>query len=303
MQDHVSFDLMLKATPFTEGDARIIYFEASNEGIDQQGERVLAKALAESVAIFKAHGNIDIDHMSLLRKGTQEGVESEIGFPVDATINDKRTFVKAQLYAGDSRLARNANMVWESLTAISPPARWYPSVGGSILERGVEVDPLTKAAVNVVKKVRWVNVALSRTPVNQNLGTVSSTPVGTFCKSLNCFVLDKALEASYSTDSASLTGGGALRAQSLDGDHDYDDFKEHVSRHLGRIKKKKVLAGRDGNFADVKVLKSIADFASGSLGLHPSEALAMTARFMSDLFQSAANPVYRLKTPADGGQR
>jgi hypothetical protein len=283
MQDHVSFDLMLKATPFTEGDDRIIYFEASNEGIDQQGERVLAKALAESVAIFKAHGNIDLDHMSLLRKGTQEGVESEIGFPVDATINDKRTFVKAQLYKGDSRLAKNANMVWESLTAISPPARWYPSVGGSILERGVEVDPLTKAVVNVVKKVRWVNVALSRTPVNQNLGTVSATPVGTFCKSLNCFVLDKALEASYSTDSASLTGGGALRTQSLDGEHDYADFKEHVSRHLGRIKKKKVLSGRDGNFADVNVLKSIADFAVGSLGIDPSDAIAMTARFMSDL--------------------
>lgn len=90
MTDHVSFDLFLKATPAEEGGDRIIYFEASNEGVDQQGERVLAKALAESAAIFKAHGNIDIDHLSLLRKGTQVGIESEIGFPVDAVVNDKR---------------------------------------------------------------------------------------------------------------------------------------------------------------------------------------------------------------------
>jgi len=284
MQDHVSFDLMLKATPAMDGGERIIYFEASNEGIDQQGERVLAKALSDSVAIFKAHGNIDLDHLSLLRKGTQEGIEAEIGFPVDAAINDKRTFVKAQLYKGDSRLAANANMVWESLTAISPPARWYPSVGGSILERGVEIDPLTKAAVNVVKKVRWVNVALSRTPVNQNLGTVSATPVGTFCKSLNCFVLGKALEASYSTDSASLTGGGALRTQSLDGAPvSYEDFEEHLARKLRRTKNKKAISGRDGTFSDVNILKSVADFASESLGLEPSDALAMTARFLSDL--------------------
>lgn len=271
-----------------DGGERIIYFEASNEGIDQQGERVLAKALADSVAIFKAHGNIDLDHLSLLRKGTKEGIESEIGFPIDAAINDKRTFVKAQLYKGDSALAANANMVWESLTAISPPARWYPSVGGSILERGVEIDPLTKASVNVVKKVRWVNVALSRTPVNQNLGTVSSTPVGTFCKSLNCFVLDKALEAGYGTDSASLTGGAALRTQSFDGDPvSYEDFEEHVARKLRRTKNKKALAGRDGNFADMKILKSVADFGSATLGIPPAEALSMAARFMSSLNRRA----------------
>lgn len=284
MQDHVSFDLMLKATPATEGDDRIIYFEASNEGIDQQGERVLAKALAESASIFKAHGNIDIDHLSLLRKGTTEGVESEIGFPVDAVINDKRTFVKAKLYKGESRLAKNANMVWESLTAISPPARWYPSVGGSILGRSTQVDPLTKAQVTVVEKVRWTNVALSRTPVNQHVGTVGTTPIGTFCKSLNGFVLSKGLEAGYGTDSASLTGGGALRIQSLHGStSNYFDFCEHLSRAINRLNNRAVLRGRDGNFSDVKVLKSLADFATSSLGIDPADAVAMTARFMSDL--------------------
>ncbi len=287
MQDHVSFDLMLKAMPASEGDDRIIYFEASNEGVDQQGERVLAKALAASAAIFKAHGNIDLDHLSLLRKGTAEGVESEIGFPVDASISDKRTFVKARLYQGESRLARNANMVWESLTAISPPARWYPSVGGSVLGRSKQMDPLTKAEVTVVERVRWTNVALSRTPVNQHVGTVGIAPVGTFCKSLNSFVLSKGLEAGYETDSATLTGGGALRTQSLHGvgggTANYFDFCEHLSRAVNRLHNRKVVAGRDGNFSDVMVLKSLANFASASLGMDSTDAMAMSARFLFDL--------------------
>ncbi len=284
LSEHIRFDTLLKARPATEGDERIIYFEASNEGIDQQGERVLAKALSESADIFIRHGNIDIDHMSLLRKGTQEGIESEIGFPVAAVVDDRRTFVKAQLYKGESRLAANANMVWDSLTAISPPARWFPSVGGSITGRSKQIDPLTKAEVNVITAVRWFNIGLSRTPVNQHLDTVGTAPVGTFCKSLGCFILSKGLEAGYGTDSASLTGGGALRTQSLHGGvSNYFDFCEHVSRAINRLRSRKVVAGRDGTFSDVQVLKSIADFASDSLGMESSEALAMTARFMSDL--------------------
>ena len=291
---------LFKATPVSDGGERFIYFEASNEGVDRQGERVLAKALAESASLYLQNGNVDLDHLSLLRRGTREGVEAEIGFPVAVDIGDSRSFVKAQLFSGTGDLAKNANMVWSSLTELSPPKRWYPSIGGSTLVKSQEVDPETNRPVTVIQKVRWTNVALASAQINQHLGAASVNPVGTFCKSLNCFVLDKALEASYSTDSASLTGGGALRAQSLDGDHDYDDFKEHVSRHLGRIKKKKVLAGRDGNFADVKVLKSIADFASASLGLNPSEAMAMTARFMSDLFVSIRS---QSRLPAENASR
>ena len=276
MQDHVSFDLMLKATPIQEGAERMIYFEASNEGIDQQGERVLAKALSESAAMFKAHGNIDIDHLSLLRKGTPEGIEAEIGYPIDAVINDKRTFVKAQLYQGDSRLAKNANMVWESLTAISPPARWYPSVGGSVLGKSQQIDPLTKASVTVINSVRWTNVALSRTPVNHHIGTVSTAPVGTFCKSLNSFVLSKGLEAGYGTDSAALVGGGALRIQSMDtGIHSYFDFRERLSRDI----------------LDKKVGRDINNYAVSQYGLPKDQAAQWVEKFLSGV-QAARSSKY-----------
>ncbi len=282
MTELISFDLMLKATPSEEGGERIIYFEASNEGVDQQGERVLAKALAESASIFKAHGNIDLDHLSLLRKGTPEGVESEIGYPLDVVVNDKRTFVKAQLYKGNSRLARNANMVWESLTAISPPARWYPSVGGSVLAKSQQVDD-SGNKMTVVEKVRWTNVALSRTPVNQHVGQASAAPVGVFAKSMNAFVL-KGIEAGYGTDSAALVGGGALRSQSLHGSPiDYFDGGEHGALALRRINDKRPLLGRDAKMPDVRVMKSVMGFASASLGLELDEAAEMTERFFADL--------------------
>lgn len=288
--EHVSFDLMLKATPAEEGGKRIIYFEASNEGIDQQGERVLAKALAESAAIYKAHGNIDIDHLSLLRKNQQEGIEAEIGFPVDVVINDRRTFVKAQLFAGNGPLARNANMVWSSLTEISPPARWYPSVGGSVLAKSQEVDPDTNQRVTVVSKVRWTNVALSRTPVNQNLGQVSTLPVGTFCKSLGCLVMAKTLTAGYGTDSACMTGGAALRKQSLHGaTMNYFEFEDSLAEYLGRIKNKKPFLSRDGNLPDVKVLKSLAGFSAAEFGLEHDEATEMVERFFLNLVRRSCN--------------
>lgn len=275
---------LFKATPISDGGDRFIYFEASNEGVDRQGERVLAKALAESASLYLQNGNVDLDHLSLLRRGTKEGVEAEIGFPVAVDIGDSRSFVKAQLFSGTGDLARNANMVWSSLTELSPPKRWYPSIGGSTLAKSQEVDPETNRSVTVIHKVRWTNVALASAQINQHLGAASVKPVGTFCKSLNSFVLSKGLEAGYGTDSAALTGGGALRKQSLHGGvADYFDFCDHVSRSINRLRDRKIVAGRDSNFADIKVLKSIADFASTSLGLDPSDALAMTARFLSDL--------------------
>ena len=275
---------LFKATPVADGDERYIYFEASNEGVDRQGERVLAKALAESASLYLQNGNVDLNHLSLLRQGTREGVEAEIGFPVAVDISDKRSFVKAQLFKGTGALANNANMVWASLTELSPPKRWYPSIGGATLLKSLEVDPDTNQQVTVIKKVRWTNVALASAQINHHLGAVGTAPIGTFCKSLGCFVLEKALEAGYGTDSATLTGGAALRTQSLDcAPVSYEDFEEHVARKLKRAKNKKALAGRDGNFADVQILKSIADLAVFSFGLQPVDALAMTARFMSDL--------------------
>ena len=271
--DHISLGSMLKATPSEEGGERILYIEASNEDVDHQNEVVLQKALAESAGYFLRHGNIDLSHYTILgpKSGIPNFMEYEIGKPVDVSINGRQTFVKAQLYQGESPMAKNANMVWDSLTRQSPPSRWYPSVGGSVLEKSVKLDPKTGDKIAVVSAVRWNNIALDRCPVNRTVPEVSTVPVGVFAKSLGGFVIAKALEASYATDAAGKVGGAAFGAQSLDqGVHSYFDFRHRISDAL--LKKRAKASGRD-----------ITTYAMNQLGLSADEAAEWVERFLRDL--------------------
>lgn len=262
----------LKATPAEEAGERFLYMEASNEDPDHQHEVVLQKALEDSASYFLRHGNIDLSHYTLLgpKAGIANHYEYEIGKPVDVRVQGDRTFVKAQLYKGDSAMARNANMVWDSLTKQSPPARWYPSVGGAVLAKSVRIDPDTKAKVGVVERVRWSNIALDRMPVNKTVPEISTLPVGTFAKSLGGFVIAKALEAGTATDVAALTGGGALGKQSLDRTiHSYWDFREVLAGALrrGRVQPKPAALQR----------------YALSLGLDPDAASEFVERFFHDM--------------------
>ena len=262
----------LKAVPAEEAGERFLYMEASNEDPDHQHEVVLQKALEDSASYFLRHGNIDLSHYTLLgpKAGIANHYEYEIGKPVDVRVQGDRTFVKAQLYKGDSAMARNANMVWDSLTKQSPPARWYPSVGGAVLAKSVRIDPDTKAKVGVVERVRWSNIALDRMPVNKTVPEISTLPVGTFAKSLGGFVIAKALEAGTATDVAALTGGGALGKQSLDRTiHSYWDFREVLSGALrrGRVQPKPAALQR----------------YALSLGLDPDAAAEFVERFFHDM--------------------
>ncbi len=271
--DHISLGSMLKATPSEEGGERILYIEASNEDIDHQNEVVLQKALAESASYFLRHGNIDLSHYTILgpKSGIPNFMEYEIGKPVDVSITGRQTFVKAQLYRGESPMAKNANMVWDSLTRQSPPSRWYPSVGGSVLEKSVKLDPKTGDKIAVVSAVRWNNIALDRCPVNRTVPEVSTVPVGVFAKSLGGFVIAKALEAGYATDAVGKVGGAAFGTQSLDqGVHSYFDFRHRISEAL--LKKRAKARSRD-----------ITTYAMNQLGLSADEAAEWVERFLRDL--------------------
>lgn len=276
MPDFVSFELMLKATPAVEKGARFIYFEASNEGVDQQGERVLAAALKDSKDHFLKFGNIDIDHYTMIgpRAGISDYQAYEIGQPVDVTFRGERTFVKARLYEGTTPLAARANEVWESMTALNPPAKWYPSVGGAILGKSQQVDPKTGDKVTLIEKVRWTNVGLSRTPVNQHLPTATTHAVGTFAKSLNGFVF-KALEASYASDHAQLAGGGALGVQSLDTGKkmpvSYFQFRDGLASAL-----------LNGSLTD-QTESGLTNWSASTFGMSPDEAADWVNRFLRHL--------------------
>jgi len=283
--EYLAIESMFKAIPAEEAGKRFIYFEASNEKLDQQGEKVLAKALEESADIYLKHGNVDLDHYSLIGKpnpargfpGLPNYTSYEIGKPVAVRIQDRQTFVKAELYSGDTELAANANMVWESMTALNPPARWYPSVGGSVMAKSVQIDPDTKNRVAVIEKVRWTNVALSRTPVNQNLPVATTVPFGALAKSwtANGFVI-KSLTAGYETDSAAMSGGSALRVQSLGGVppvSNYFDYRERISAAMRKAHQ----AGKNWGAQEV-----IA-YSAKNFGLPLDEASEWTERVLRDL--------------------
>lgn len=277
--DYVSVGSLLKAHTATEGERRFIYFEASNEGNDQQNEVVLAKALNDSRDIYLRHGNVDVDHFTQIgaRLGIPDYPFYEIGQPVEVGQRGGATFVKSELYRGTTKAAEMANTVWSSMTELNPPQRWYPSVGGAVLQKSVETDPKTQARRAVIAKVRWTNVGLSKTPVNQHVGACQAVPVGIFAKSMVAadmldMSLIKTLTAGYGTDSASLTGGAALRMQSLDGaPKNYFDFRNKLATAI------QTGAVDQGDHA------GLTSYSASQFGFSRDDAAEYVERFLRDL--------------------
>jgi hypothetical protein len=284
---HIFISDLLKATPRMEGDRRFIYIEASNEKVDQQGEVVLAQALKDSADYFLQFGNLDIDHYTIIgaRLGIPDYLSYEIGRPVACRFERGRTFVKGEIFQGETPMARRANDFWSSLVDLRPAQRWYPSVGGKCGPRTVEIDPKTLQRRGVVSSVRWYNIGFSKTPVNANVPEVTTMPMEVFAKSWSAagldFQLAKALTAGYGTDSATLAGGGALRKQSLDKKlHSYFDLRDSVSADM--------LAGRISNDVD---LHGFLSYVSQTYGMDDDEASEFVERFARDIRDGIKKPV------------
>jgi hypothetical protein len=296
--EYLSIGSMLKATPRMEGDKRFIYIEASNEVEDQQDETVLQKALKDSSDWFLQYGNLDIDHYTLIGKPNpgknatattpaipgHPGIPGcelfEIGRPVDVRFEGKKTFVKGLVCTGEGLASEKANEFWSSLTDISPPSRWYPSVGGHVMDRAIEIDPSTKTRKAYVTKVRWSNIGFSKTPVNQAVPTVATIPFGVLAKSWGALGIDfvKALEASYATDAVGKTGGAALGMQSLDIGRpaNYLAFRETLAAFMkGR--------GEEVTRPNEQQLRRLVHACSTKFGLALSDAAEYVERFYRDL--------------------
>lgn len=279
--DYLSIEMMLKATPAQEGGHRYIYLEASREAKDQHNEIVLAKALEDSADHYLKFGNVDIDHKSMDAVAKMHNIDDpqlwEIGSPVDVRVDGISTFVKAELFTGETPLAQRANMVWDSMTKLSPAKKWYPSVGGKVLAKSMRLDEKTGAKIGVVSNVRWTNIALSPQPVNQHVGGVATIPFGILAKSWGAggFDLTKALEASYATNAVGKTGGAALGMQSIDrgvkAPRSYYDFRDQLAR-----------AVKTGVVGEMSADGLIA-YSTGNFGLSHDEASDWVGRFLGDL--------------------
>lgn len=201
-----------KASIATEGDERFLYCEPSTEDWDLQGERMLTAALRQSVPYFRKFGVIDIGHFSMpelrkeaLRHGYSDPSLTKVGHPVEVREGSAGTLVvKSRLYRGESKIAEQANRLWEELEA---GARYYPSVGGKpIFGKSCTHEGCTYAAV------LWNNIGLWPEPINVAVKAVSVLPMDVFAK---------ALIAGGGTDVAALDGAAALRRQSIGDDTAY----------------------------------------------------------------------------------
>ncbi|GEM_PF-5935454 len=264
-------NLFLKARPATEGDERFVYCEPSNENLDQQRERVLQKALAQSVPYFLRFGNLDIEHRTLI--GSQIGIEDpdlyEIGQPVDVRLSPT-IVVKGRIYQGSGKTVEQANRFWASITEQSPPKRWYPSVGGRTLAKARNVQ-----GGKDIWALRWSNVGFAREPVNTTVKAVSTAPLEVFCK---------ALTAGYGTDAASFSGGRALQPESLEGKPVRADFHKCAVNFL-----KAVGTGSCSHTIGVPTLAKAAEHFHVCEGMDSQTAWECATRMFSDVQQRASS--------------
>jgi len=197
-----------KAQLKTEGEDRFVYCQPSNDNWDSQSEQMSQRALLRAAPGYLERGNVDIAHLSLLGRklGIRHPELYEIGRPLEVFGDGTKgnpLVVKAIIYRGEGKAAEQAEIFWDSIARQIPPQVWRPSVGGRVLERDCRSDPRGC----ILKAVEWVNIAFAKTPVNQTVKAV--------CLSMDELMFAKALVAGYGTDTAQLTGGAALRRESL----------------------------------------------------------------------------------------
>lgn len=179
---------VFKAQAEMQGGQRVVYFEASTEVRDLQGEKVLLSALEQSIPYFLKYGRIDLDHASVLGqiRGTKVNPYAyEIGNPLDARIQDGSVWVKAAIFSSNdpsNRFTEAANIFWDSLQT-TPPVAWFPSIAGEVYSE----EPIEEGgqSTQVIRGIRWHSIGLSRTPVNQSVGSVTTVPVRAFAKAFS----------------------------------------------------------------------------------------------------------------------
>jgi hypothetical protein len=228
------FDGLVLFKAEEQGGKWNLYLQASNEGLDQEQEVILCKALKDSQDYYLSHGILSWDHKHkvLHDPGFIIGEPSEVAFSAK-----NETLVKGWLYQKND-IARK---LWKNLE--SAATKLGSSVGGGILSK----------AEGTINKVIWDEVAVTNKPVNDGtMGKVQLIPFAEFAK---------ALMAGAGVDSSTFSGGRALTGENLDsvmkdatvgqtdkGKHTkiaYEEQRRYFDSLLGHIKKGSITSMND----------------------------------------------------------
>lgn len=201
----------------------IVYLQASNESLDQDGEALDMAALQKAADYYLSHGVLSWDHKH--KQTNDPGFI--IGEPLDVRFTkDRKTLVKGFLYQANDI----AKKVWGNIQ--SGARRLGASVGGGILQK----------AESRIREVIWDETAITHKPVNDGtLGNVTLVPFAEFAK---------ALTAGGGVDASSFFGGRALTPESLQG-HTSDVVPDSELRSLFSDLLKSIRDDRVNNYNDM----------------------------------------------------
>lgn len=212
----------------------VIVAEASNEDLDLQEQIVLQRALLDSKDYFLKSGVIAYDHKHL-RPDPEDPTWSPekyiIGQPISVEKRGKTTIVKARLFKSNEIVKELVNKLKDGATYIKT------SVGGIRPKISREWDAKLGKMVEKVTSVLWTELSITPKPVLNTLGPVV----------LSSAAFVKSLQAGYSTDSATATGGAAIIKQDLDG---AGDAKKRAIKAV-------IVALTTGECADINTARSV----------------------------------------------
>lgn len=246
---------------------RFVYFETSREGvIDRQGEDIAAAALWASKDVFLTQGNLDINHWSWLGNpyGTEARPEFVVGLPKDVKRQGKSIYVKGEIFSNltpppEGSAGHWADWFWHSVTQMTPPQRWFPSVFGSIRPGGARLEKRGGKTIRFITAVEWFSVGFAQRAQHGGLPPIETAPVGPLAKAtsflvdipaalrqgalvMDCETFAKALTVGTPvTDSPAKAGVQALAAESLEGSRRYQRCKGAV---VSAILRRKIPAKR-----------------------------------------------------------
>lgn len=190
---------MEKSLTSASDQRRYIYGYASTPDEDVEGETILTKGL--DVSYFRKYGFFNYDH--------EHGPHAIVGYPYpdEVRVDESGFYVAGELFRG----IPYADALWNLILVLArsnAPRSLSFSIEGRVIER--EGKQIKRALVT--------EVAITPRPVNPR------ATLHALIRSFRGESEEKALEAGYEIDPTRMTGGGALRVESLDRARHYIQF-------------------------------------------------------------------------------
>ena len=175
----IEIPMLIKAS--VSDGRRIVELEASNEGVDLEGDKIAQSALMKSRDSFLRSGHLDIEHYSEIGDRLDPPIPNPasyiVGRPIDVVdLGNGRTGVVGEIAKSADGSYRpdlyKYDMLWESLNR-NPPVKWLASIYGYPIPEEV-IDCSATTCNNGAKRyyvtgIDWRSLAFCKNPMNNHI--------------------------------------------------------------------------------------------------------------------------------------